>query len=172
MNDEIKFFLDNHNWGGSGLELCLFEFIIDKVKIGSTICELGSGKVSTPAFSKCYKLYSIENDINYVGLYANVNYIHAPIIGGWYDSKIIKDKLPEKLDMVFVDGPLGEGNRNGILNNYDLFKNCPLFIFHDVHRIPEMELAQKFAHDFNKKITLYDTSSLLGNRADFWATVE
>ena len=172
MDYNLKLFLDNHTWGGSGIEKCLFDFILNKIEPGSTICELGSGKVSTPALSRFYNLYSVENDPNYIDIYENVNYIFSPIVDGWYNPQVLEENLPKNLGMLFVDGPLGEGNRKGIIQNYNIFKECPIFIFHDTHRDTELDLAKDFAILLGKKISIYDTSSTLGDRADFWACIE
>lgn len=157
-------FLNSHKWGGSGIERCLFEFILNKIKPGSTILEIGAGYCSTLAFSKFYNLYSIEDNEAYVG-FSGVNYIHAPVINGWYNREIVSQKLPEDYQLVFVDGPMGEGNRSGILNNLDLLKKDCVYIFHDTYREGEKTLALAFAEKLNKSITFY-------SEGDYWAVVE
>lgn len=169
MND-INVFINNHKWGGSGIEKCVFEFILDKIPQGSTIIELGSGYCSTKAFSTSYNLYSIEDNSSYINLFPGVHYIHAPVKNGWYDKDIVKNSIPENYSLVFVDGPMGEGNRSGLLNNLDIFKDC-IFIFHDTYREPERKLAEDVAKKLNKTVTLYDTTNKMDN-GDYWAVVE
>lgn len=158
-------FLDTHKWGGSGIERSCFEFILKNIEIGSGIVEIGSGYCSTKAFSKFYKLTSIDDNIEYINLYDGVSYIHAPITNGWYDVKIVEQNLPDDYKMVFVDGPLGSGNRGGLLNNLDIFKKDTIFIFHDTYRDHEIKLANDVASKLNKKITFHSGGG------DFWAMV-
>lgn len=169
-------FINSHKWGGSGIERCLFEFIINKIPSGSTVIEIGSGYCSTQAFSKIYNLFSIENNPKYINLVKDVNYIYAPISNGWYNREIVKNSIPTNYQLVFVDGPIGEclldienseyhNGRAGILDNIDIFNKDSIYIFHDTYRINEVKIAMEFAKKLNKKITFY-------NECDFWAVVE
>ena len=79
-------------------------------------------------------IYSIDENKSYVNIYENVNYLHADVIDGWYDKNKVINFLPKKYDLVFVDGPLGEGNRSGILGNLEIFNDETIFIFHDTYR--------------------------------------
>jgi hypothetical protein len=175
---ELENFLDTHKWGGSGIERSCFEFILKNIEIGSGIIEIGSGYCSTKAFSKFYKLTSIDDNIEYINIYDDVNYIHAPITGtitlppvispfknSWYDVKIIVENLPDDYKMVFVDGPLGSGNRGALLNNLNIFKKDTIFIFHDTYREHEIKLANDVASKLNKKITFHSGGG------DSWAMV-
>ncbi len=100
-------------WGGSGIAECLFRFIANKIPEGSIVVEIGSGACSTPALSSIYKLYSIEDNPNYINKYKSSIYIKAPLKNGWYDRNIVSKHMPKKCALVFVDGPVGEGNRAG-----------------------------------------------------------
>ena len=164
-------FLNNHKWGGSGIEKCLFDYILDKDEVGSTIIELGAGYCSTKAFSEFYNLYSIEENPSYVNLVSGVNYILANIKDNWYDREIVKQNIPKTHNLVFVDGPSGEGNRSGLLDNLDLFNENTIYIFHDTYREPEMLLAKDVAKKLNKTITFFDTTKDMDN-GDFWVVVE
>jgi hypothetical protein len=162
---EIEF-LDTHKWGGSGIERSCFEFILKNIEIGSEIIEIGSGYCSTKAFSKFYKLTSIDDNIEYINIYDDVNYIHAPITNGWYDVKMVEENLPNDYKMVFVDGPSGSGNRGGLLNNLNIFKKDTIFIFHDTYREHEIKLANDVASKLNKKITFHN------EEGDFWVMIK
>ena len=109
-------------WGGSGIERYTFEVICSLVAPGSHILELGSGKISTAAFSTQLKVTSIDDNENYIGLFPDVNYIHAPLVDGWYDVQILKQKIPGDYDIIFVDAPCGSGNRMGFLHNF--YEKC------------------------------------------------
>jgi hypothetical protein len=160
--------LDEHKWGGSGIEKTLFEFILNLVPKKSTIIEIGAGYCSTKALSLYYNLFSIENNLQYINLFENVNYIHAPLINDWYDTNIVKSKMPENYSLVFVDGPTGEGNRHGILNNLEIFKKDCMYIFHDTYRTPELKLAIDVSLKLNKSIFIYNADT----HGDYWALVK
>jgi len=154
--------LDSHKWGGSGIERETFEFIMNILPQEATIVEIGAGYCSTKIFSEFYKLYSIENNKSFINLF-NSNYIYAPIINGWYDRQIVKESLPSRYDLIFVDGPLGEGNRGGFLDNIDLFQNVPIMV-HDTYRKAEHNLAEMIGHKLNKKVTFH-------HNVDFFAYI-
>lgn len=157
--------LENVIWGGSGIEKCLFDFIAEKIPAGSTVIELGSGACSTQALSSIYTLYSIEDNGKFVNAYNGSTYINAPLVNGWYDRDIVSKNTPTEYSLVFVDGPAGEGNRSGLLNNLDLFDSNAVFIFHDIYRAPERQLALDVAAKLNKTVTFYE-------EGDYWAVVE
>jgi hypothetical protein len=151
-------------FGGSNISEKLFNFVVDKLPSGSTILEFGSGQGSTGQLSQHYKMYSIEHDQNYLNKY-NSNYIHAPIVNGWYDVPKIKNGLPEKYDMILIDGPVGEGNRIPILNYLKLFDmENKWIIIDDTHRVGEIILFHELMKLFNV-LDVYvgeDFSSFLG----------
>lgn len=162
INTDI-FNIDKFTWGGSGIEKSLFLFIEKNFPKKSTCIEFGSGYCSTKAFSSIFNLYSVDDNIQYQDKFPNVNYIHAPIKNGWYDVEILKNKLPKEYSFIFIDGPAGSGNRNGILNNLSLFNNVP-FIIHDTYREHEEKLASSIAKTLNKKCFYY-------NQDDYWALI-
>lgn len=154
---------NTHQWGGSGIEKSLFDFVKSQIKKEDTIIEFGSGYCSTKAFASLCTLYSIDDNKGYQNIFDNVNYIHAPIINGWYDSEIIIKNIPSQYSLIFVDGPAGSGNRNGILNNLHIFKDVP-FIVHDTYRAEEERLAKNIASKLNKTCKFY-------NDKDYWAYI-
>ncbi len=146
--------LSDHKWGGSGIEEETFQFIMNHYNPKeTTILEIGAGYCSTKAFSTYYKLYSLENDINYCNLF-NSHYIHAPLINGWYDIEKVK-LIPHDYQLIFLDGPVGEGNRSGFLSNIELFNNKADIIVHDTYRPAEHQLAIEIADKLNKKIDFH-----------------
>ena len=157
--------LIGHKWGGSGIEKELFDFILNKFPEGSTIIELGSGYCSTKAFSLYYDTYSIDENADYVNIFDGVKYLHAPKKDGWYDRDSVKDFLPNEYSLVFVDGPSGEGNRDGLIKNLDLFRTDSSFIFHDTYRDPEKNLAVEISRILNRPVKFYENS-------DFWGYIK
>jgi hypothetical protein len=160
-----------NNWGGSGIEKITFDYISNKISHGSTFVELGAGKVSTREFSKVFDLYSVEQNQEYCGLYSPVNYIHASIKNGWYDVDVLKDKLPKNISGIFVDGPLGTGNRRGFLENVEIFdlSSDAMIIFHDTYRDEEYKLAEEVANKLNFSMKSYSNGDyyvVVSNRDD------
>lgn len=147
------------NLGGWSIQESCYNFIKSILPEGSTILELGSG-AGTGYLSKHYKMYSIENYEEWINKY-NSTYIYAPIKYyndewtapnlpgekgrsqiGWYDVDIIKSNLPDKYDLILVDGPNGTFGRGGFLKHLDLFNTNIPIIFDDINR-EEKELMIK-----------------------------
>lgn len=154
--------IDNIKWGGSGIEKCVYEYLIERFPKGTKMLEFGAGDVSTKVFSQYFQLTTIEQMSEWIGKY-NSNYIHAPLFENWYDRKYLLG-LPKDFEIVFVDGPLGD-KRQGILEHLDLFNTECVWLFHDIYRPTERKLALDFATLTNKKINFFET-------CDYWAVVE
>ncbi len=82
----------NINWGGSGIEKCLYDFIVNKFPKGSKMLELGGGNVSTKVFSTHFNLTTIEEDPKWINIFSS-RYILAGIKNGWYDSGVLKSEF-------------------------------------------------------------------------------
>lgn len=93
-------------FGGMGISKLMYDKILELIPNGSNILELGSGDVSTRLLSRHYNMFSIENNIDFIGKYQS-KYIHAPLASGWYDINAIKDKLPKHYELLLIDGPRG-----------------------------------------------------------------
>jgi len=87
----------------------LHNFIGATLPMGSTILELGSGR-GTALLASHYGMHSVEHDLRFVGLYDS-SYIHAPIRNGWYDTDVLRGELPDRYDLILVDGPPGKIGR-------------------------------------------------------------
>jgi hypothetical protein len=151
-------------WGGSGIEKVLFDFISDRFDHGSDIVEFGSGYCSTGAFSTIFNVFSVDDNSKFQHLYNNVKYITAPLKNGWYDIDILNKNLPKKYSFIFIDGPTGSGNRNGIIDNITILRDVPIII-HDTYRDPEIILSISLAKLLNKQVKFY-------SYGDFWAIIE
>tara|TARA_Y100001937_G_scaffold125179_1_gene191442 strand:+ start:648 stop:1112 length:465 start_codon:yes stop_codon:yes gene_type:complete len=127
------------------------ELISELIPNGSTILELGSGH-ATYTLSNNYEVYSIEQDTAWVNKYP-VNYIHAPLNDGWYDTKIVKENMPKSYDLLLIDGPAGVV-RGKFMENVKLFEpiihNIPIVI-DDIHRDVEKLLAEELSEYLNKQ---------------------
>ena len=83
---------NKRNLNGWALPEEAFEWIIKNIPHGSTIVELGSGS-GTKELVKFYNVFSVEQNIEWVGKEPKTNYIYAPLKDGWYDESVF-DKLP------------------------------------------------------------------------------
>ena len=118
--------------------------VLQNIKPGSTIIELGSG-FSTKLFSQYYSIYAVEHDLKWLEHKIDgVNYIHAPLKEYkpffsdkelWYDVEVLKRELPIDYEAIIVDGPSGSKfSRYGFVHNLDIFKRCDV-LFDDVHAV-------------------------------------
>jgi hypothetical protein len=145
----------NFEWGGSGIEKCTFDFISELIPHGNTVIELGAGKVSTKVFSEIYNLISVEHNPEFM-IYPDVKYIHAEIIGNWYDRLKLLN-LPQH-EMVFIDGTC----REGILDNIDLFNPNATYIVHDTYRPKEYKLCEDLAKKLGKTVKFISEGDFFG----------
>lgn len=158
----MKADMENIEWGGSGIEKVVFDFILKHIAINDTVVELGAGLVSTAAFSLHFDTHSVEHDDAYIGLFPSVKYIHAPVVDGWYDAEVLSTLLPRKKDqrLIFIDGVC----RDGILKHMHLFNPDALYVIHDTYRSKEQQLAQDLAKRLNRKCSFHTDG-------DYWASI-
>lgn len=143
------------NLDGWAISLEAFQWIRENIKEGSTILELGSG-TGTFELTKLYKVYSVEHLEKWVGLCKDTNYIYSPLVNGWYNREILKEKLPKKYDLLLVDGPIKQDRLN-FFKNSDLFnKNIPI-LFDDTQRENLYQLVEEFSKKEGKEILNFDS---------------
>ena len=111
--------MDNFNWGGSGMVRECAQWVMDNIPLGEVVLEVGAGAVSTKFLSQHWQVHSVEQDSAWVGIYENVNYIHAPLVNGWYDPECLKS-LPSEYSLLLIDGPVG-GDRSKVIEHLELF---------------------------------------------------
>ena len=159
-------------FGGWSINRNCYDAIRCILPEGSTILEFGSGAVSFE-LAKNYKVFSIENDKEYLNKYLNVNYIHAPIKDikpvsfclqhtRWYDKSVIKKKLVEiKYDLLLIDGPgpskkgdLSQG-RTPIYKYRDLINWEKPVILDDTHRALEWLITNRLSSFAVKKVLTF-----------------
>jgi hypothetical protein len=133
----------------------LVEFLLTFLPQDSTILELGSGK-GTEILSSIYKMYSIEENINFVDIYDS-HYIFAPIKDGWYDVDILRKEISDiKYDAILIDGP-AHGERLGFYDWIHLFKTDCVMIFDDIDRPDDLKTMELVSQRVNREcITLPD----------------
>jgi len=147
-------------FGGSGITKELYDLIRTMIPEGATVVEFGAGEVSTQILSKYYDLYSIEHDPRWLNKF-NSTYIYAPLVHGWYNVEAVRRLLPKSYSLILLDGPPGEGNRNGILDNLDVIKWDVPLIVDDTWRKAELDLANELARRMGKQIKVYENFSVL-----------
>lgn len=151
IDTDLKSIINYDSFGGWSISKELFDWILNNIPKGSTILELGSGD-GTKELVKFYNVYSVEHDIEWVGLVPESTYIYAPLIDGWYDVEVLKDKLPITYDLLLIDGPIGK-NRVNIIHHYEMFnKNVPIII-DDTNRENDKRMSLFLSEKFDKTIT-------------------
>lgn len=139
--------VDKNNLNGFAISEECYKWIEENLPEGSTILELGSGN-GTKELTKKWKVYSIENNPDWVGVAKDSNYIHAPLVKypelpyEWYDIEVVGNNIPEKYDLILVDAPTGHG-RWGFIHFIDLFNVDVPIIVDDTHREEERRVATK-----------------------------
>lgn len=151
MNEEINY----ESFGGWAISKEMFEWIINNIPEGSTILELGSGE-GTKELVKRYKVYSVEHDEKWVGLEPKITYIFSPLVNDWYDIRILKKEIPQKYDLLIIDGPPGELRKN-ILKHLSLFKKNVTIIVDDTNRVVDNMVALKITNKFKKQIENFES---------------
>ena len=151
--------MNEKNLGGYAISIEMYYWILENLSKGSTILELGSG-TGTVELAEYYNVFSIEHNKRWLN-HAKAKYIYAPIVSyrtkdvyKWYDREIIKAKIPEKYDLLLVDGPNGSIGREGFVNNITLFNmNVPIII-DDTQRKKEADICDFIRVNYNKKVIL------------------
>ena len=159
----------------------VLEAVRNLVDEKSVILELGSGMGSRSLAEIC-TVFSVEHDERFLDIHQSVNYIHAPLIdieplsafneNKWYDSEAIRKNLPEKIDLVLVDGQPEKYGRSGLLHHLDIFgENC-IWIIDDVLREKDQKLANYISFEFDYiqyrfwNFSILSKSSLSGDILD------
>ena len=121
-----------------------FKWILDNIKHGSTIVELGSG-TGTAELCKYFNVYSIENNPKWVNYVKDSNYIHSPLRSyedhTWFDEDSIKRGLPNDYSFLLIDGP--HAHRVGFHKHIHLFKQDIPWLFDDTHAEHNLIEAKK-----------------------------
>jgi hypothetical protein len=146
------------------LPTMVFEWIEKNIAFGSTILEFGSGEGSK-RLSLNYQLYSVEHNpewlrsSNGICLYAPIKLSNEfPGEIGWYDLSSVKEELPNKIDLMIIDGPNGSIGRSGILANTDSFSwEFPVLI-DDLHREREYQFSQQLSYNVNLECVHFDST--------------
>jgi len=146
----------NTTLGSWAIEENLFQWLIDNVPVGSKILELGSG-AGTIHMAERWNVTSIEHNKAFLNLSKKSEYIHAPIVDGWYDISKLQN-LPS-FDVLLIDGPASsDGERIGFMEYSYLFKgieNVPILV-DDVNRNSELTLLKNLSVLLNKTYKIYE----------------
>lgn len=153
-------------FGGSGITKDLRDWIWQNISKGETVVELGAGLVSTRILRKRFTLFSVEDDLNFIGLYANVTYIHAEIDSttNWYSLK--PEQLPENFNLLIIDGPSGSHLRKNILDSDWIFERTQTIIVDDTWRESERLLAKSIGIKINASVYEHSSFSVVSKIKD------
>lgn len=130
---------------GSGV----FQWLEENLPPRKTILELGSGD-GTGVLVQTWNVVSVEHDSRFLFRHPAA-YIHAPIVGRWYDVSVLRRALPDSYDLIIVDGPPAKFGRLGFLENIGLFRQDVPILIDDTQRPGERDLAVAVADRLNRK---------------------
>ena len=152
--------MNKENLNGFAISEELFQWIHDNLPKGKTILELGSGN-GTKELTKHWKVFSVENNPDWLNVAKDSNYIHAPLRKyenleyEWYDVDILKKQLPKDYDLLLIDAPSGKG-RFGITEFMELFSNWDVpILIDDTHREEERMVSTKLGHKLKRCVFDY-----------------
>lgn len=141
-----------NNLDGWAISIECFFWILDNIKMGSNIIEIGSGP-GTIELSKHYETYSLEHQERFTKLAPKAHYILSEIVDGWYDPEVVFSLLPKTYNLIIVDGPPNinqQKTRNNIEKFWDKFDTSVPIIMDDTHREDEYNFAIKSAEVLGK----------------------
>ena len=154
---------NTYSLGGWAIEKIMVYWINQNIPKGSTILELGSG-YGTASLVEKHKVYSVEQNLEWVNKIVGSNYIYAPLknYGNylWYDDSFIEKIKKIDYKLLLIDGPTEPSDwidgkydfiRNGILERINLFYNGSIIIVDDIERPEDLNLAKKLCSLLNKK---------------------
>jgi hypothetical protein len=160
------------SFGGWSISQTLFDTIHKILEPGDKILELGSGW-GTGQLVKDYEVFSVEDNKNFLDIYES-NYIYAPIVEekipqfpndkGWYDIDVLKENLPEKYDLILVDGPWGHIGRGGFAKYLDVFRTDIPIIIDDIQREEELALVNAVVKKTEARKKIYTSPRLKSER--------
>lgn len=151
----------NENWM---LPAEAFAWIEANIPKHSTVLEFGSGDGSQRLANR-YDLWSIEHDEQWMGKtksnYVMAKIIHNPVSEktgeqGWYDP-IFFEKIPQSVELIVVDGPVGTIGRSGLLHHLEKLPQFGCIMVDDTDRPEEKRLSQQLAEQLNLKCETIDT---------------
>ena len=147
-----------------------FRWIEENIKENAAILEFGSGDGSQ-RLSKRYNLWSVEHDQEWIGK-TQSNYVHAEIVSnpwseklgeaGWYDLAFL-DAIPESVELIIIDGPVGTIGRGGILHVLERLPKFQYLLVDDTDRKEERALSEKICEMLQLKITRIETNQRKSN---------
>lgn len=125
------------------LEQSVIDRILKLTKPGDLILEFGSGESTRQLAAAGRLVIAIEHDQRYIKPTVGVTFIHAPIVGKWYDRQIVSNTITgRRFDLVLIDGPKGYGqtDRLGMLDFIESIQS-KLIVVDDVNRPQEKRIA-------------------------------
>ena len=138
----------------------MFEWIKANLEEGKTILEFGSG-TGTIELTKHWTVYSVEQNEQWLNKAPDSHYIHAPLKDHfylhttdkdtWYDEAIVFNNIPEKYDLLLVDGPQGSDVRKGIDKYIDRFRTDVPILLDDTHRDGDRNHAIQLAETLGRE---------------------
>jgi len=133
------------SFGGWAISEDLYRWLVDHVPEGATVLELGSGDGDRELANR-WQLWTVEHDETWLGLVPGVNYIHAPLRHGWYDTAMLSECVVNlRYDVLLVDGPPRNMGRANFLPNMSLFSASVPWVFDDLQETATLRWVAKVA---------------------------
>lgn len=161
-------FIDSNGWS---IGLDLFKYVTENYPSEKypRLLEFGTGASSKEWIEAGYIYMGVEQDFQWYNkakklekiYYTIPRIVYAPIINGWYDSKVVMDLIESEneIDIIVVDGPTkASGGRAGILKHVmDLNASC--YIFDDLNRQDDLEVATAYSQALGLPLEIHGTGT-------------
>ncbi len=150
---------------------CL-DYIKEVLPKGSTILEFGSGDGTTWLSDAGYKMYSVENQPEWMDKYPkHTTYINCSIKyydldysapknifhqTGWYNPDDLFPNLPKKYDLILIDGPGGRWGRGGFYKHIDKFNTDVPMVFDDINRTQDSDVMEFISDYIGREYEIID----------------
>ena len=137
----------------NGYEMCsgILDLIFSTVDSGKTILEFGSGDGTKKLVEHGYKVYSIEENVNFCYLHHN-NYFYCPLVGESYDVRTynvqeVLDFVSDiKYDAILVDGP-ANGARHNLVELFSHLNTDVVIFVDDIERQSDRQFFNAIIDD-------------------------
>ena len=138
---------------GNGYEMCdgILGLIFSSVDSGKTILEFGSGDGTKKLVEHGYKVYSIEENVNFCNLHHD-NYLHCSLVGDSYDTRTynvqeVLDFVSDiKYDAILVDGP-ANGARHNLVELFSHLNTDVVIFVDDIERRSDRQFFNAIIDD-------------------------
>ena len=140
--------------------------ITQLVQEGAVVVELGD-RIGLDRLEHLYHILTIYSDKTKMPFQISDKHVHVPTksladgVTEWYDPLLLGSLLPEKYDLLFVNGPKEKYGKFGLLENINLFNLDIPIIINDSIRENDAGIARELAYKLNRPVYVFWNFSII-----------